>query len=179
MIDELIQEVILLRQQYFPHAKGCSTETFQQFLSILFRDGMEIPRSMADKWMVVLYNEEESVFDRTTKKRRIEKCICCPWITFRSVSRVLVHGLLYCDANAAIDRRFIYHFYLVVFVAFHHVVVLYHPWIHWLLNFRSQSQTFSKTCTSFLTHNWWLLLWIVLFTIFPFRHLFSAKWTML
>lgn len=81
-MKELIEEVVLLRQQYFPHAKGCNTETFEQFLSLLFRDGAAFARSTADKWMVVYYNEEESVYDRTTKTRHIEKC----W-NWQSVSR--------------------------------------------------------------------------------------------
>ena len=116
-MNELIEEVVLLRQQYFPHAKGCNTETLQQLLALLFRDGKQSVRSTADKWMVVYYYEEESVYDRTTKTRRIEKCRGCFYrIICRSVSRVLVHGLLVSDANALIDRHFHTHFHIVDFM---------------------------------------------------------------
>ena len=74
MVKELIEEVVLLRQQYFPHAKGCNTETLDQFLSLLFREGQQLSPSTADKWMVVCFNEEESVYDRSTKTHHIEKC---------------------------------------------------------------------------------------------------------
>ena len=117
-MKELIEEVVLLRQQYFPHAKGCNTETLQQFLGILFRDGAQFPRSTADKWMVVCYYEEESVFDRTTKTRRIEKCcVCYDLVIRRSMSWVLVHGLFISDANAFFDRHFHYYFHIVVFMS--------------------------------------------------------------
>lgn len=70
----LFSKVIQLRNQFFPNAAFCATETLLRLLSLLFPTEALLPRSKVDKWSFILYYQEENVYNRALHRMEHEKC---------------------------------------------------------------------------------------------------------
>ena len=73
-VSNLFNEIIQLRYEYFPNAKACYTDTLVRLLDLLFSASGPLPEFLANKWMFVLYNQEDSIYNPST--RRMERVEC-------------------------------------------------------------------------------------------------------
>ena len=76
MVQVLINDVIQQRAEFFPNARTCHCETLLQLLGLLFPGETTLPNSLIDRWMFVLYYNEERLVNNTTKQYYTQECSC-------------------------------------------------------------------------------------------------------
>ena len=73
-VTGLFTHVIEMRNEFFPNATFCATETLERLLSLLFPSLDVLPRHTVDKWSFILYFQEETVYNRVLHKTQQERC---------------------------------------------------------------------------------------------------------
>lgn len=76
-VTGLFTHVIEMRNEFFPNATFCATETLERLLSLLFPALDVLPRHTVDKWSFILYFQEETVYNRVLHKTQQERCGSC------------------------------------------------------------------------------------------------------
>lgn len=79
-VSFLFQQIVQMRAEYFPNASTCYSEIIVDLLKLLFNEKNQFPPSRINKWVVMLYYQEDYVFKKET--RRYEKVECMFFMKF-------------------------------------------------------------------------------------------------
>lgn len=111
----LFQEILQSRAEYFPNSSTCYSEIIVDLLKLLFNEKNQFPPSRINKWIVMLYYQEDYVYKKETHRYEQVECIHLKKLFTRSLFRLLVYGLL-CSYASIIENRNQYsHFHIVSF----------------------------------------------------------------
>ena len=69
----IFSEVIKNHEEYFPNTRSL-TDLFVRFLDLLFPDQTPLSQTAADRWMLVLYQQEERTWNATNRSYEQRKC---------------------------------------------------------------------------------------------------------
>ena len=73
-VMKIFDHIVTMRNEFFPNATFCATETLVRLLNVLFPTLDVLPRHTVDKWTFILYFQEEAVYNRLLHKTEHEKC---------------------------------------------------------------------------------------------------------